>query len=65
MPRSASDPNEPYMNRLSSLANVFCFLLTSKAGWRKLVDEVGFTIRDEGTFNGMWFAVLERPRADP
>ena len=48
-----------------SLANVFCFLLTSKAGWRKLVDEVGFTIRDEGTFNGMWFAILERPRADP
>jgi len=44
-----------------SLANVFCFLLTSKAGWRKLAAEVGFTIRDEGTFNGMWFAVLERP----
>ncbi|MDD5307042.1 MAG: class I SAM-dependent methyltransferase [Deltaproteobacteria bacterium] len=45
-----------------SLANVFCFLLTSKAGWRKLAREVGFEIRDEGTFNGMWFAVLERPR---
>jgi SAM-dependent methyltransferase len=45
-----------------SLANVFCFLLTSKAGWRKLAGDGGFTIRDEGTFNGMWFAVLERPR---
>ena len=45
-----------------SLANVLCFLLTSKAGWRKLAAEVGFAIRDEGTFNGMWFALLERPR---
>lgn len=45
-----------------SLANVFCFMLTSKAGWRKLASEVGFSIKDEGTFNGMWFAVLERPR---
>jgi SAM-dependent methyltransferase len=45
-----------------SLANVFCLLLTSKAGWRKLAAAVGFSIRDEGTFNGMWFAVLERPR---
>jgi SAM-dependent methyltransferase len=42
-----------------SLANVFCFLLTTKAGWRKLAGEVGFSIRDEGTFNGMWFAVLQ------
>ncbi len=45
-----------------SLANVFCFLLTSKAGWRRLAGDVGFTIRDEGTFNGMWYAVLERSR---
>jgi SAM-dependent methyltransferase len=45
-----------------SLANVFCFLLTSKAGWRRLARAVGFTVADEGTFNGMWFAVLERPR---
>jgi SAM-dependent methyltransferase len=44
-----------------SLANVFCLLLTSRAGWRRLAAEVGFTLRDEGTFNGMWFAVLERP----
>lgn len=38
----------------SSLPNAFCPMLTGKAGWRK--------IADEGTFNGMWFAVLERPR---
>jgi SAM-dependent methyltransferase len=45
-----------------SLANVFCLMLTTPAGWRKLAAEVGFTVRDEGSFNGMWFAVLERPR---
>jgi hypothetical protein len=39
------------------LANVLCFFLTTKAGWRTLAAEVGFSIRDEGTFNGMWFAV--------
>lgn len=45
-----------------SLANVFCFLLTGKSQWRKMASEVGFVLKDEGTFNGMWFAVLERPR---
>jgi SAM-dependent methyltransferase len=45
-----------------SLANVFCLLLTTKAGWRNLAGEVGFSVKDEGTFNGMWFAVLERPK---
>jgi hypothetical protein len=45
-----------------TLANAFCLLLTTKTGWRRLAAEVGFSIRDEGTFNGMWFAVLERPR---
>jgi ubiquinone/menaquinone biosynthesis C-methylase UbiE len=45
-----------------SLANLFCLFLTSKAGWRTLARAVGFVIRDEGTFNGMWFAVLERSR---
>jgi precorrin-6B methylase 2 len=44
-----------------ALANVFCLLLTTKAGWRKMAGEVGLSIRDEGTFNGMWFALLERP----
>jgi hypothetical protein len=45
-----------------ALANVSCLLLPSKAGWRTLAGAVGFTIRDEGMFNGMWFSVLERPR---
>ncbi|MCC6524890.1 MAG: class I SAM-dependent methyltransferase [Polyangiaceae bacterium] len=48
-----------------ALANVFSFLLTSKAGWRRLAKGVGFDLRDEGTFNGNWFAVLERPLATP
>lgn len=46
-----------------SLANVLCLWLTTKAGWRRLATDVGFTIRDEGTFSGLWFAVLERPGA--
>lgn len=41
---------------------MFSLFLTSKAGWRELARAAGFAIRDEGTFNGMWFAVLERPR---
>lgn len=44
-----------------ALANVFCWLLTSKAGWRKLANAVDFSIADEGTYSGMWYAVLERP----
>jgi len=45
-----------------ALANVFCLLLTTEAGWRALAADVGFSLRDEGTFNGMWFAVLEKPK---
>jgi SAM-dependent methyltransferase len=45
-----------------TLANVLCLALTSPAGWLKLAAEVGFTLRDEGTINGLWFALLERPQ---
>ena len=45
-----------------TLANVFCLLLASPADWRKMAAAVGFTLREEGSFNGFWFAVLERPR---
>ena len=45
-----------------SLGNVFSFLLTSPAGWGELAAAAGFAIRDQGRFNGLWFAVLERPR---
>jgi len=43
------------------LANVFSLGLTSTAGWRKMTAKAGFTIHDEGTFNGMAFFVLEKP----
>ena len=46
-----------------TLANVFSLLLTSPAGWRAMAGEAGFVVRDEGHFNGMWFALLERPAA--
>ena len=45
-----------------TLANVFCLLLTPPTGWRSMAAEVGFVLRDEGSFSGLWFAVLERPR---
>lgn len=45
-----------------TLANVLCLLLATPAWWRKAAGEVGFQIRDEGWFNGLWFVVLERPR---
>jgi len=45
-----------------ALANVWCLFLTSGAGWRSLAAGVGFAIKDQGAFNGMWFAVLERPQ---
>ena len=45
-----------------ALGNVFSLLLTSKSRWRALAAAAGFAIRDEGHFNGMWFALLERPQ---
>lgn len=44
-----------------TLGNVFCFFLATPAWWRRAASEVGFTIHDEGWFNGLWFVVLERP----
>ena len=44
----------------SSLANVFCLFLSNEKEWRKMSSETGFTLRDEGYFNGMYFAVLEK-----
>jgi ubiquinone/menaquinone biosynthesis C-methylase UbiE len=46
------------------LANVFCLLLTSPSQWRKLATDVGFTVREEGWFDGLWFVLLERPAPD-
>lgn len=46
-----------------SIANVLSFFLMSKRSWRKIVTRAGFTIADEGMFNGSWFAVLRKPEA--
>jgi SAM-dependent methyltransferase len=46
-----------------AVANVLCFMLTTPAGWRCLAAAAGFTLRDEGTFNGMWYMLLEKPAA--
>jgi SAM-dependent methyltransferase len=44
-----------------TVGNVLSFLLTGKAGWRRMAAEVGLEIRDEGLFNGAWYLLLERP----
>lgn len=46
-----------------AVANVLSLFLSSKRKWRRLAKSVGFTIHDEGTFNGNWFAVLQKPEA--
>lgn len=42
------------------LANVACLALTGKEGWRAMAKQAGLVIRDEGTLNGMWYAVMEK-----
>jgi ubiquinone/menaquinone biosynthesis C-methylase UbiE len=46
-----------------AVANLLCLSLTRPAAWRALARDAGLTVADEGTMNGMWFAVLERPAA--
>ena len=46
-----------------AVANVLSFGLASKGAWRRMVTEAGFTIADDGRFNGTWFAVLRKPEA--
>jgi len=43
-----------------AMGSAFSFLLTSKPRWRALAAAAGFRIRDEGHFDGLWFALLER-----
>lgn len=47
-----------------AVANVLSLLLVSERSWRRRVTDAGFTIADEGRFNGNWFAVLQRPRPE-
>ena len=44
-----------------AVANVLSLLMTRKASWRHMAKRVGFEILQEGTFNGVWFLLLERP----
>jgi SAM-dependent methyltransferase len=46
-----------------TVANVVCLTLTRPAAWRTMARAAGFTLADEGTMNGLWFAVLEKPTA--
>jgi SAM-dependent methyltransferase len=46
-----------------AVANLLCLMLTTPAGWRRLAAAAGLTLRDEGTFNGMWYMLLEKPAA--
>ena len=45
-----------------AVANVLSLFLVSKRSWRRLAMEAGFTIADEGRFNGNWFTVLQKPK---
>lgn len=40
---------------------VLSFLLTSKAAWREMARQAGFSVVDEGAFNNTWFVLLEKP----
>jgi hypothetical protein len=46
-----------------SVASVLSFFLSSKQEWRRMSASVGFALKDEGSFNGVWFALLERTAA--
>ena len=43
------------------VANVLSFHLTRPAAWKALASEVGFVLRDEGNFGGMYYQLLEKP----
>ena len=46
-----------------AMANVLAFTLSSKQAWRRMAVNVGFTVSDEGNFNGVWFALLKKQEA--
>jgi SAM-dependent methyltransferase len=46
-----------------AVANVLELSLAPKETWRRMATSVGFELRDEGMFNGAWFALLKRPEA--
>jgi len=44
-----------------AVANVLAFSLQSKRKWRRMLASAGFELRDEGTFNGNWYVLLQKP----
>jgi len=46
-----------------AVGNILSFFLMSRAAWREMAREAGFTVADEGVFNYVWFAVLQKPAA--
>ncbi|MDE2133666.1 MAG: class I SAM-dependent methyltransferase [Alphaproteobacteria bacterium] len=46
-----------------AVANVLALSLASPRTWRRRTKQAGFTIGDEGTFNGHWFVALKKPEA--
>jgi SAM-dependent methyltransferase len=46
-----------------AVANILALSLSPKRAWRRMAANVGFTMRDEGNFNGVWFALLKKEEA--
>jgi len=46
-----------------AVANLLAFSLSSKRAWRRMATRAGFALSDEGSFNGVWFALLQKPEA--
>lgn len=44
-----------------AVASVLSLFLTSRRRWRQLAEGAGLKVVDEGVFNHVWFAVLEKP----
>lgn len=45
-----------------STATVLSFFLTTRLGWKCKAESAGFTVHDEGIFNGFTFLLLEKPK---
>jgi SAM-dependent methyltransferase len=46
-----------------AIANLLALALRPKRAWRRMAAQAGFALRDEGVFNGYWFALLEKSAA--
>ena len=46
-----------------AIGNALALSLAPKRAWRRMAANAGFVLSDEGTFNGSWFALLQKPEA--